>query len=42
LNLAALRGNNEAKRLRTELADVMSRDEISEAQRQAREWDSTH
>jgi hypothetical protein len=42
LNLAALRGNGEAKRLRTELADVMSREEISEAQRQAREWVSTH
>ncbi len=42
LNLAALRGNNEAKRLRTELADVMSREENSEAQRQAREWVSTH
>ena len=38
LNLAALRGNDEAKRLRKELADVMSREEISEAQRQAREW----
>ncbi len=38
LNLAALRGSDEAKRLRTELADVMSREEISEAQRQAREW----
>ena len=42
LNLAALRDNNEAKRLRSELADVMSREEISEAQRQAREWVSTH
>jgi hypothetical protein len=42
LNLAALRGNDEAKRLRSELADVMSREEISEAQRQAREWVSTH
>ena len=42
LNLSALRGNDEAKRLRSELADVMSRDEISEAQRQAREWVSTH
>ncbi|MBT3536436.1 MAG: sel1 repeat family protein [Rhodospirillaceae bacterium] len=42
LNLAALRGNGEAKRLRTELSDMMSREEISEAQRQAREWVSTH
>ncbi|MFP6706982.1 MAG: hypothetical protein VCE75_13310 [Alphaproteobacteria bacterium] len=42
MNLAPLRGNNEAKRLRTELADVMGREEISEAQRQAREWVLTH
>jgi TPR repeat protein len=42
LNLAALRGNGEAKRLRTELSDVMSRAEISEAQRQAREWVLAH
>ncbi|MDP7547310.1 MAG: hypothetical protein QGF20_08445, partial [Alphaproteobacteria bacterium] len=42
LNLAAVRGSGEAKLLRTELAGVMSREEISEAQRQAREWVSTH
>lgn len=42
LNLAALLGNGEAKRLRSELAEGMSREEISEAQRQAREWVSTH
>ena len=42
LNLAAVRGSDEAKLLRRELSDVMSREEISEAQRQAREWVSTH
>ncbi len=42
LNLAALRGNDEARYLRKELAGVMSRDEIAEAQRMAREWVSTH
>jgi hypothetical protein len=42
LNLAALRGNDEAKYLRKELAGVMSREEIAEAQRMAREWVSTH
>lgn len=42
LNLAAVRGNDDAKRLRSELADVMSREEISEAQRLAREWVSAH
>jgi hypothetical protein len=42
LNLAAVRGNDEAKLLRRELAGVMSREEISEAQRQAREWVSAH
>ncbi len=41
LNLAAVCGNDDAKRLRTELAGDMSREEISEAQRQAREWVST-
>ena len=42
LNLAALRGNDEAKYLRKELAGVMSREEIAAAQRMAREWVSTH
>ena len=42
LNLAALRGNDEAKHLRKELAGVMSREEIAAAQRMAREWVSTH
>ena len=38
LNLAALRGNQEAKLLRQEIAREMSRQEISKAQRQARHW----
>jgi uncharacterized protein len=41
-NLAALRGNDSAKLHRLELAQVMSAAEIAEAQRQAREWLSTH
>jgi TPR repeat protein len=41
-NLAALRGNDEAKLHRGELAAVMSADEIACAQRMAREWLSTH
>ena len=38
LNLAAMRGSEDAKRLRVELAHDMSREEIAEAQRLAREW----
>ena len=41
-NLAALRGNCEAKRYRSELAGEMSRQEIGVAQRRAREWLSQH
>jgi len=41
-NLAALRGNDEARRYRMEIAREMSKAEISEAQRQAREWLSHH
>ena len=41
-NLAALRGVNEARDWRAEIAREMSMDEISEAQRQAREWLSEH
>ncbi len=37
-NLAALRGNEDAKTYRMEVAQEMSREEISEAQRMAREW----
>lgn len=41
-NLAALRGNEEAKILRQEIARDMSRRDISKAQRLARQWLSKH
>ena len=41
-NLAALRGNDEAKRYRLELSREMSKAEIAQAQRMAREWIATH
>lgn len=41
-NLAAMRGNADAKRYRMEIAHEMSRAEIAEAQRQAREWLACH
>jgi len=41
-NLAALRGNDEAKRYRLEIAQEMSRVEIARAQRLAREWLAKH
>ncbi|MFT3730250.1 MAG: sel1 repeat family protein [Hyphomicrobium sp.] len=37
-NIAAMRGNCEAKRYRSELANDMSKAEIVQAQRLAREW----
>lgn len=37
-NLAALRGNDAAKQYRMELSREMSKKQIAEAQRQAREW----
>ena len=37
-NLAASRGSESAKECRRELADMMSRDLVAEAQRRAREW----
>jgi TPR repeat protein len=37
-NLAAMRGNGEATRLRQEIAEQMSPVEIAEAQRAARAW----
>jgi TPR repeat protein len=37
-NLAASRGSEAAKECRRELADLMSKDLIAEAQRRAREW----
>ena len=42
LNIASVRGNAAARRLRAELAGDMSRDEIAEAQRRAREWLARH
>lgn len=41
-NLAALRGNREARDYRTELAEEMSGNDVAEAQRQAREWLRCH
>ena len=41
-NLAALRGNDEAKRYRLELSREMSKLEIARAQRMAREWMTRH
>jgi uncharacterized protein len=41
-NLAALRGSQEAIRLRREIAAEMTRQEITTAQRAAREWITTH
>jgi hypothetical protein len=37
-NLAAMRGNKEASRLRREIAEEMSESEIAAAQRAARDW----
>jgi uncharacterized protein len=37
-NLAAVKGNSEAIRLRREIADQMSESEIAVAQRAARDW----
>ena len=41
-NLAALRGNAEAKRYRMEIAREMSTREVAEAQRLARQWLTQH
>lgn len=41
-NLAALRGNDEAKRYRSELAREMSRADVARAQKMAREWMARH
>jgi len=42
LNIAAARGNQDARRMRTELSAEMTRVEIIEAQRQARAWVARH
>jgi uncharacterized protein len=41
-NLAAMRGNDEAKRYRLEISSEMTKLQIADAQRQAREWLSVH
>ena len=41
-NLAAVRGNEEARQYRAELARDMTREQIAAAQRQAREWLRSH
>lgn len=41
-NLAALRGSEEARRYRTELSLEMTKAQIGQAQRAAREWLSLH
>ena len=41
-NLAALRGNADAIRLRREIADQMSEEEVAAAQRAARAWLKAH
>ncbi len=41
-NLAAMRGNEEAVRRRREIASEMTTQEITTAQRAAREWITTH
>ena len=41
-NLAAMRGNRAAIHLRREIAAEMTRQEITTAQRAAREWAATH
>jgi TPR repeat protein len=41
-NIAALKGNKAARRYRSELAEEMTKSEVAEAQRQAREWLTRH
>jgi len=41
-NLAAMRGNENAKRYRREIAAEMSRQDVAKAQREAREWLAKH
>lgn len=41
-NLAAMRGNEDAKRCRIELAGEMTKAEIAAAQKAAREWLKRH
>jgi hypothetical protein len=41
-NIAAMQGNEEAARLRREIAEEMSPSEIAAAQRAARQWITHH
>jgi uncharacterized protein len=41
-NLAAMRGNADARRYRMEIAHEMSKAQIAEAQRRARQWMARH
>ncbi len=41
-NLAALRGNQAAKEYRAEIASEMTKAQVAEAQRRAREWLKGH
>jgi len=41
-NLAALKGRTDAIRMRREVAELMSEAEIAAAQREARDWITTH
>lgn len=41
-NLAALRGNAEARRYRAEVAAELTRAEVGDAQRRARQWLARH
>jgi TPR repeat protein len=41
-NLAAMRGNDDARRYRFEISREMSKLQVSRAQRLAREWIATH
>jgi hypothetical protein len=41
-NLAALKGRSDAVQMRREVAELMSEVEIAAAQREARDWITTH
>ncbi len=42
LNIAAIRGNEKAARMRNQVAATMSKSELAAALRDAREWMTTH
>jgi len=41
-NIAAIKGSNRAAELRAELSSAMTKPEIAQALREAREWMTTH